>query len=369
MLSLDVKRNSTGLQPGAFFGNTTSKTPSWYSLSFRSAIAFHKVVRLTRTERAVPVGILSINPYTMTVTPDIAAAWLTFNFDRQRPINELSVRQLAEAMRRNTFTTNTIKFAVFGDRRVLINGQHTLTAIMRSGKTLVLPVQDMAVSSEDDIGNLYYHEDIQRRRSFADSIRAVAGEDRFNLTRTQIKQVGAALKWIRAGFGVSRSEYAMTFQDDLLEWIPNWSWECRQLYRAITPCDGDARNMIIQQASMSIALITFRYQPEKANEFWRQVAQDDGLRSGDPRKTIHRFLRTTKRASMSAARVDPRRISRRIAHAWNAFCEGRDLQISQVQDPTKLLIIAGTPYNGNQGTNFLPLSASPNLVKEMKAAA
>lgn len=315
------------------------------------------------------MGKFNINTYTMNVTPEIAAAWMTFNFDKQRKLNDATVQHLMEMMRRGTFTTNTIKFALLGDRRVMINGQHTLTAIVRSGKAVVLPVEDFTVSDEEDIATLYYHEDIGRRRTFADSIRAVSGSERFNLTHTQIKQVGAALKWIRSGFGVSRKDYNLCTQDDLLEWMPNWSWECRRLYQAITPCEGDARNMIIQQAVMSVALITFRYQPDLAFEFWRQVAQDDGLRNGDPRKAIHRFLRTTKRSTMTQQRVDPRKISRRCANAWNAFVEGRDMHISQLRDATKPIVIAKTTYSGNQNGNFLPLSPSPNLAAELQAAA
>jgi len=308
------------------------------------------------------MSVLAINTYTQTITPSVAKVWLEFKYSKQRTVDARSVAILAEAMRRGRFTTNTMKFAMYRDGRFLVNGQHTLTAIVSSGVTLVLPVQDFVVDSEDDIARLYYHEDTNRRRSFQDSVRAMDFTERLNLSQTQIKQTAAALKWVKSNFGVDRKMYDYITQDDLLEWVPVYTWEIEAIYDAISPCLKEERNIVIKQSILAVGLITMRYVPDKARVFWGQVAKDNGLERYDARKTLRSWLiaNTTRRFS-SQQRIDAHTVSRVVALAWNAWCDGRSLRYMLVRDTTKPLELRYCgPFNGNQSPNYLPLSESPN---------
>lgn len=269
-------------------------------------------------------------------------------------------------MRKERFTHNTIKFALLRDGRYLTNGQHTLSAIILSGKTLVLPVQDYVVSSEDDIATLYYHEDTGRKRVFGDSVRALNLSEQLGLTRTQIQRVASALRWAKGNFGVDRKTYDYITQDDLLEWTPFYAWEIKAVHNAISPCTTDDRNIVCKQPVLAVALITMRYAPDLAREFWGQVAKDDGLKQYDARKTIRKWLQdnTADRGHKAAKPIYGHIVSRAVALAWNAFCEDRLLRFVMVRDTTKALELRNCgPFTGNQSENYIPLTESPNAAK------
>lgn len=306
------------------------------------------------------MAIRAINTYTQTVTPEIANGLLAFNFDKQRRINNDNVQMLARAMRMGRFTTNTLKFAVLGTERIMTNGQHTLLAVVESGVTIVLPVNDFVVDSQDDVAKLYFHEDTQRRRNFGDSIRAMGLPFELDVSPTDIKRCASALRWIKGNFGVVRPAMNSVTFDDLHEWVPAWIHEAKLINTVISPCDTATRNMILSQAIYSVALVTARYSPERSVEFWRQVAQDDKLERYDPRKTIRNWLIANRRTESRTSLVSNYyTISRGVALAWNAWSEGRTLRYTMVRDQTALLSIAGTPYNGKQSADFLSLSSSP----------
>jgi len=317
------------------------------------------------------MAVLAINTYTQVITPAVAKTWLGFKYAKQRDIDIRSVNVLADAMQRKRFTTNTMKFALLKDGRYLVNGQHTLMAIAQSGITITLPVQDFVVDTDEDVARLYYHEDTNRRRSFHDSVRAMDFVDNLGLSQTQIKQTAAALRWARANFGAERKVYDYITQDDLLEWVPLYKWEINAIYQAISPCTKEDRNIIIKQPVLAVGLITMRYAPDKAREFWSQVAKDDGIERYDARKTIRSWLvAASVRRFSTEQRVYGTEISRAVALAWNAWCDNRTLRYTIVRDTTKPLELRYCgPFNGNQSPNYIPLTESPNAVRERTAQA
>lgn len=309
------------------------------------------------------MSVKAINTYTATVTPQLAEAWLAFNYAHQRPVSQAHIAKLAEAMRRETFTTNTIKFAMYSDNRCMVNGQHTLRAIVASGKSIILPVQDFVVDGEPDIQSLYYHEDTNRKRTFADSVRVLDFVKETGLSNDQIVKGASALKWMKCSFGVDRVAYDSITQDDLLELVPLWKWEIKAIYSAITPCSKEIRQVILKQPVFSVALVTMRYAPREAREFWRQVAQDDGLEKHDPRKSIAQWLSKNlpRRGRFIASAQEPYVASRAIAIAWNTWCAGRELKALFVRDTMKPMELKKCgPYNGSQSGGFASIAPTPN---------
>lgn len=309
------------------------------------------------------MAISRINSYQVKFDSAMAAAHLSLRYSRQRDISANWVAVLSREMALGRFTTNTIKYAVLGTERYMINGQHTLTAIIKAGVSLPLPVEEFFVDSDEDIAMLYAHEDLQRKRGFADSMRAFDMPERLGLTRTYIENVASALKWCKSNFGADSKMFRSITQDDLREWVPNWAWEMKQMLRAISPCDSASRNLVLKQSVLSVALMTLRYSPDKATEFWRQVAQDDGLSRDDPRKTVREWLKNnTIRPTNTSQSVSPISVSRYVALGWNAWYEGRPLKILRVRDTSAVLKLAGTSFSGNQSENFLPLTKSSKVV-------
>lgn len=308
------------------------------------------------------MAIRAVNTYTQTVTPEIAQAFLACNFDKQRRVDYQSVHSLARAMKSGQFTTNTIKFAILNSQRVMTNGQHTLLAVIESGSTVLLPVADFVVDSQDDIAKLYFHEDTQRRRNFGDSIRALALPESLKVSPTDIKRCASALKWIKGSFGVVRQTMNSISYDDFHEWVPLWINEAKLISAAISPCENDIRNMITAQSLYSVALITARYRPDMAVEFWKQVAQDDKLERYDPRKTIRNWCIANRAIASNDYRISGYVVSRAAILAWNAWIDGRTLRYINVKEKAGIVSIYGTPYNGRQSADFLSLNASPERV-------
>lgn len=234
------------------------------------------------------------------VNEEQAEIWLKRKYKHQRAVNWGHVKDLARAMFDGTFSpVSTIMFSSINGDYHLINGQHTLHAIVMSKKAQTLPVTYYSVQDEAEEAELYYRIDRQRKRSLADSIRSTELPERLGLTPTKMREIASALRFIKNGFGSQAKKNNFVSDDDLVEWLPMWAWECRQLYHAITPSSDRERNLIVRQAVFGVALITMRYQPEKAREFWYQVARDDGLERHDPRKTLRTWLFSAQGQSLA----------------------------------------------------------------------
>ena len=297
------------------------------------------------------------------IDPNQATLWLSKRYKHQRSVSPTHVEQLAKAMADDNFSpVSIIMFSVIDGEMHLINGQQTLNAIVKSGVPQSLPVMYYEVPDESEEAKLYSRIDRQRRRNFADSVRATGICADVNMTPTMIAKTASALRFIKGDFGISRGYSRAVSDDELLEWIPFWAWETRAVYNAITPCSGEDRSLIVQVPVFAVALITMRYKTEKARDFWRQVAQDDGIERGDPRKTLRNWLLSTKRRRSDMSRaVDYTEISRGVMLAWNAWVEDRPLKNMPRQISAGRAKIVGTSYSGAQGGDFLPIYPSPNL--------
>ncbi len=80
-----------------------------------------------------------MKPEVCYVTPDMARKWLTRNITNNRNINENRVAAYAEEMRANNWIPNG-QAIQFDEGGLLIDGQHRLKALIRSGKTVQMLV-------------------------------------------------------------------------------------------------------------------------------------------------------------------------------------------------------------------------------------
>ncbi len=296
------------------------------------------------------------------ITPEQAKIWLEQKYEHQRPISSTHVENLARAMQDGTFApVSSIMFAVLKGVQCLINGQQTLSAIIKSKISQTLPVVFYEVDSDKEVAELYFRIDRQRQRNLGDSIRATDLPRETGLSPSVIKVTMSALRHMRGNFGTNREIMRGVSDDDLVSWMPNWTWEVNMVRNSIMPCGDINIRMIEQQAVLSVAMITMRYQTQKAREFWRQVAQDDGLQKYDPRKTIRNYLISIRAAYNQTKRVRAHEISRSVILAWNAYYEGRNLRYVQPRDITSPVRILGTVFSGVQADNFVPLYPSPAL--------
>ena len=305
---------------------------------------------------------------TEDVTPKQAAAWLDRNYEHNRPLSDSHVNFLAREMEIGRFTLATIHFMSVGNEVHLVNGQHTLHAIVKSGKTqtcVVIRERDCTVA---DLPKVFMHYDIQRKRTFADSVRAFGLAEKTGVPEHFLNHAAASIKYGFSGFGSSaRATHrrvdrggTMRFLSvaDLFEIVPLWKDEIKLIASAIEGGESEVTQVIRTAKVFSVAMITAYYQPEKAFDFWRGVAIDDGLSVGDPRKTLNKYIpKTSHKNTQIVGEVVPNDIvTMAVTYCWNAFFGDRLYSRVSVRDMDrgKPIWLSGTTYSGNQSLTFWP---------------
>ena len=284
----------------------------------------------------------------MTITPEVASRILNeLNFEDQRDADTAGARQhihnLAIEMRHGLWIEGVqIHFACFEDRLYLVDGQHRLLAMIEAEMDITFHVLITTVSSYKEVRQLYYrHDTVCRPRTNSQVVSAAGIDVAHDMSTRQANRVLAAVKLIVAGFtyvNTNRKALELRVPDRLFAAGDQWWAPAKQFFGAISTADAVMRGRLTRQATMAVGLVTFRYEAEKALEFWGDVARDDGLHKGDPRKTLSRDLLDTRFARKESVGY----ASRAATMAWNAFFEGHQLGSIRVQMESPV-VIAGTP--------------------------
>lgn len=279
---------------------------------------------------------------TAVVTPEKATELLKLNtFKRQRPLMEKHVDELANEMSKGRFTEAIqISFAMLNGVLILVNGQHTLHAIIQSGISIQLLLTYYRCEDDMDIAQLYSRFDKGGRKP-RDINRALGIAERMDLTDSAITKLKGALRFMNCGFG--RKGYIDRGEDTLNEMFL-WKDEAHAFFDAVKT----TKKVIHSAPIMSVALVTFRFQPHTAKEFWSQLVEDDGLAKNDPRKTLGRFIQENRIIYSGFNRgskpITPEQLARTVATAWNAYYSSKTLSKILVYDADREILIMGTPF-------------------------
>ena len=293
------------------------------------------------------------------VTPEKAAEYLRYNYAHNRKLRKHHVAFLANEMRQGRFMPTAEVHLMFRNGEpVLVNGQHTCAAIVEYGKPVSVTVRKSLTREAGQIAMTYaFGHDTGLRRTFNDAMGSYNLAEATGLTTRQVESLSTAIRHIKSGFDKSRSGYGVIKQSpgDIVEYIYAWAAEAKVLFSVTNYCDKDITRLLKKTGALSVAILTIRYQPEKALEFWRGVAMPDGVLWADPRMTARRALEDSK-GKAGTKGVTPGRLSRQLARAWNAFYEGEELKQIKVSNEYAPMVILGTPYNGKQPKDFLSLN-------------
>jgi len=287
------------------------------------------------------------------VTPEIASEWLsTYQFERQRKIRQWHINFLAEEMKNGRFLAGTqIRFSVGKDKTRIIDGQHRLSAVVKSNLPQVFSVLWMPEDPNSGYGRL----DIGLTRTPQDMFSAIHLSEEVGLGPDMINRVGTSVKFINAGFHVVSSNYARLATDDQADMIREYSQAAGAYTEIIAGMPMEMRAGMLRSATMSVALATLRFASttlgkSKVEDFWTGVTFDDGLSIGDPRKTANRHILTT--GMPSGKRVSNKTVwsasysARYLANCWNAWVDDREIKQTRVADERSKISLAGTPFNG-----------------------
>ncbi len=286
------------------------------------------------------------------VTPKIATQWLAkFDFEGQRKLNPKHVRFLADVMERGEFDGGeSIRFVVVksGGRRILINGRHRLNGIIASGFPQETVVVETAVDTMEGAATIYARVDRGMNRSMAEVLRALGAHEGTGLTYTQAGLVSAAGPLIESAFAtgsqISGSVYETKSADARARYVTKHAVPASAFFAAIDGGDKRMTRLLQKAPVLAVGIATFDGvdSRERAVDFWRGIAFDDGLRAKDPRKTALRFLEGSRGSSRGAQMP----ISHGVANCWNAWFKNIDLSLVKLPQERRPIILLGTKFRG-----------------------
>ena len=279
-------------------------------------------------------------------TPDLARSTVTdLRYEGQRPAYQHHIALLSDAMRRGDWTPGTqIAFGRLRDGTMhLVNGQHRLLALSDSGTTQDFQVLIVDVVDETALSHLYNHFDvITRKRSLAEVLNATGIGKTLGLSKTMLKATFEAVALLENGLRLPNfhtDPVGARSRDVRFELARQW-WDFAIEYeKLIISAAPTLKVKLLSKGVVTVGLATLRYQNEKGMEFWRGLAENDGLRKGDARRTLIQALyeRNFTKGNQEGRIILP-------ANAWNNWFQGRDALILKLYQKAEPRLI-GTPYN------------------------
>jgi hypothetical protein len=286
-----------------------------------------------------PVATYGLTTSVQLVTPELAKKLrATCSFERQRPINTDHVKRLAVEMALGWFLAGTpIWFCRLPDgQRMIVNGNHTLEAIASGQVSVPLTFITQTVKDIEEAAQSYICFDIQRSRTWMQAAQGVGLDQTVPLLAPAL----SAMTHIIADFREVRLAQAATVKSRRARFD-----EVKKYQSALVHLSGlfqgtpDANQRVVKRAAtFSIAMVTMQAQPSTAETFWSELLKDDGLRVGDPRHTLLRYL------NIKTTRVAHRDLLIGTALAWNAFYEDRSMAAIK-PGQARQFRIAGTPWH------------------------
>lgn len=297
----------------------------------------------------------------MSIDADQAAHFRkTCHYPGQRKISEGNVKRLMLPMENGQFIQGTsIHFCALPDGTLyLVNGNHCMEAVMACGVPQVFNVVVLDVPDMDAVDDIYMNFDTQKPRSWQDALRAKKLDQEIPLSSFVMPAIGL----IQQGFKYSSDNVeANTDRAKRFALMNEYRAAAGQIHDAIAGAPNLHRRLCLRRAVLGVMLETFKYQAPVAAEFWHALAFDDGLRIGDPRKTLLRYLLENK----ITGPIENFRQSRACALAWNAYYKNESLTMLKPGAGHPKLVLLGTPWGTTKRTQTMPPAPRPEITPEV----
>lgn len=272
------------------------------------------------------------------VTPEVAEQWVrAWNYEHQRPKRDYHVNNLANEIVQGRFREKTqINFCRLGDQYFLTNGQHTLNAIVKANKPVLLSVVVLDVQSHKQIADDFTRHDTHLTRQLAVSLVAHEIHKQLGVTVTELNWITAAVNYYAWMIGESplKSSTQMT-NDHKLNLIAKYGELAKDALRTYHEPNAKRRDYMVKRTTLACAMHVYKWNPDICKLFYGEISKDSGLVIGDPRKTLLEYLRETRSyyglsgASIKKA-VPYHFFVKAHAIAFNAFVNRKQLKIIRV---------------------------------------
>jgi hypothetical protein len=279
------------------------------------------------------------------ISPGTAEHLLTKVYDHQRKLNNALIERYSGEMKRVEWRDceSAIVIAVRSTGEYLLNGQHRLHAVVASGTTQKFIVRRIPYESDQTMDLAYANMDRGSNRSIAAQVHAMGLGEGHGFTDRVAKQSITALRLILDNFRPvhAKSRMYLTAPGDMQKAVLGWSNAIYAYHHSLLGAPATVQDWFWRAEVAAVALVTFRYAPEKASEFWHKVALHEDILSGSPEHLLYTLLATTK-AETGAVRGS---LARRVASAWNAVYLDKPINHLQSRGDSAYIQILGTPWN------------------------
>lgn len=314
------------------------------------------------------MAIGDVETTAISVTPSGAEAMLLANrFEGQRAIKVPRVKVYESMMRGGEWMPGTvIKVAIVKGEDpqkslYLLNGQHRLRAIVDSQTTQTCVIAWIKCDSLDDVRRLYVVEDDYSKRTNRDVVTALALPEKTGISKTMLSVSMGALRFIAANFNHDAPEYWSTA--DSLKLQKEYQEAIFWYDTILAGIPRHIQSAMKRAAVMSVALVTIKYSDLVYNSqtdgntvhaFWSGIADNDGLKQGDPRqKALEHLLRVRMptRARHGTTKHESAPLhARTIANYFNAWVQGATFAAgpngrTKVRENQPICIL-GSPWDG-----------------------
>ena len=274
------------------------------------------------------------------VTPQMARTLrATCHFERQRPIKQDHVDRLKAEMAKGWFLAGTpLWFCRLPDgKELLINGNHTLEAIGGGEISVPLVLIHQKVPDIEAACWAYTSFDVQRTRSYLHAAQAFG----LNESVPYLSPALSACAYIGGDFAAnpwSSHNDASRSRRRRIDLVKEYHPALAMLKAIMTDSPKVQQALMKRGPTLACAMATLRYQPSTAEAFWTGIVWDDGLRVGDPRHTLLRFLRSAD------VRRNQEGILWNTSLAWNAWFSNQKLDRFTRRPEAAVIELSGTPW-------------------------
>lgn len=287
------------------------------------------------------------------ITPDQAKEWLdTCQYERQRDRYTPHINDMRFILRQRQYSVQSITLCEIDGEWKLTNGQHRCASIVEEGIGVWEVVIRKYGGSSESGATEYSRTDRGKRRRVADAIRAHGLAEEFGMQQPQINQVSGAVTHIITGFGYTkptiRNRLHLQNQDARVEEVRNWLPIASKYFKTITGAQRGRYKHFTLASTMAVGLVTLKYSPESAEDFWYQAAHNSPNDDADPVLALQIVFR-----ERLIERKDPILFARYVAACWNAFYDKRPLAKARTQSTKEPINIAGSPYQGRLTSSLI----------------
>lgn len=259
-------------------------------------------------------------------------------FAGQRQLKRARVEMLKRKLEQGLFRGAEIAFGKMNGARILLNGQHQLTAIAEGTKAVKAMVQEFQCDSESDLARCYSQFDIVPRRTEREIVQAFATGTGDDIPVDQLQMALRGLTFLihtlpPGGLGTNLEQYRVTtgmtlLPDERAELLNQFRGEAMFVINTIYPEDGRSlaeTKFLARGGSVGAMIMTFRKHKSDAKAFWSMVRDGEQLNRNDPSKRLREAL-MGMRGKAGGGQVS-REMYAKCVQAWNAWRENRELQV------------------------------------------